>query len=64
MPAFDQRLNFLIGKLDQKFLGIDKQFVDQMIEKSKEMNYQQRVVVNEDDDDEVDEGNEDDEEDN
>lgn len=54
----------MIGKLDQKFLGIDKQFVDQMIEKSKEMNYQQRVVVNEDDDDEVDEGNEDDEEDN
>lgn len=39
MPSFDQKLSFLIGKLDQKYIGSDKAFVDQMIEKSKQMNY-------------------------
>jgi len=28
MPSFDMKLSFLIGKLDSKYIGIDKQFVD------------------------------------
>ena len=27
-PGFDDKLKFLVGKLDDKFVGIDRQFVD------------------------------------
>ena len=51
----DQKLQYLIDKLEQKYGNLVEPFVEQMKKKNKEQNYQPRVIVDDEgegDDDE------------
>ena len=54
--AMDQKLQFIIGKLNDKYQGLIPQFVDNLARKEQEMCYAPKVVV--DDDAEDDDDNE------
>ena len=52
--AMDQKLQFIIGKLNEKYGGIVTPFIEQMAKRDQEMNYQPRLVVDDELDDDYD----------
>ena len=52
--AMDQKLQFIIGKLNEKFGSLIPLFIDGLAKKEHEMNYQPKTVLNDDADDEED----------
>jgi hypothetical protein len=52
--SMDQKLQFIIGKLNEKYGGIVTPFIEQMAKREQELNYQPRIVVDDEADDEYD----------
>lgn len=50
----DQKLQVIIGKLNEKYGGIVTPFIEQMAKKEQEMNYQPKLVVDDEADDDYD----------
>jgi len=52
--SMDQKLKFIIGKLNEKYGGIVTPFIEQMAKREQELNYQPRIVVDDEADDDYD----------
>lgn len=45
IKSVDQKLEFIIKKLEVKYTSLVEHFVEQLKKKNKEMNYQPKVVI-------------------
>lgn len=44
----DQKLQFIIKKLEEKYFNLVDKFIEQLTKKNKEMNYQPKIVIDDD----------------